>query len=756
MRNAKSEMRSPILYLLSSILFILSSLSSYSQAANNGHADDGSLSTLKYPWAGGLNACQYGEIDLNLDGIKDLVIFDRHGNRILPFRYDGVSGLQGYQWTPSDTVLLPSVHDWVMFKDYNNDGKVDLFTYENGGIAVYKNVSTTTVKFQLVTSMIESYYYTGKIGILVTLVDYPAVDDIDGDGDLDILTFSALGAYVEYHQNQSVEKYGVPDSLDFKLADHCWGNFKESTASNLIILNTTCPYKYSFQPNNHCAEPGGAKHTGSTFLMLDVDGNGTKDPLIGDYDFANLKMLINGGTPDTANMVSQDTAFPSYSIPIALFSLPVAAYLDLNHDGKRDLLVSPFDPALNTSENFKSNWFYANNGTDEIPDFTLQEKGLFQHEMIDVGSNAYPVLVDLNGDGLNDLVVGDLGYYDSSYYFQGSLVSVFQSKLALFINTGSTYDPVFNLETDDFGGFSSLHKTGLYPTFGDLDGDGDLDMLLGSSDGSLLFLKNKAGVGKLPDWEEAEGNFAGIDVGEFSSPQLFDLDKDGVLDLIVGEKKGNLNYYHNDGNAQQPVFVLVTDSLGKINTTNTMLSYDGFSTPNFFLDKEGNIALIVGCEEGKLFFYQDIEGNLEGRFTPSNQLSVLLGTEVPTNFGWRTSIGAGTLTSNQNIDLLVGNFSGGIQYISAQTAPRIISSLPPPPIGKQELLRIFPNPANDLVTIAVEQDYVGRILQISDVWGRIVYSAPLSSVLRLSTTDWKDGIYFIHVGGTVGKLIVAH
>jgi hypothetical protein len=40
---------------------------------------------------------------------------------------------------------------------------------------------------------------------LVTNVDYPAIFDIDNDGDLDILTFWGLGSFMELHQNMSVE-----------------------------------------------------------------------------------------------------------------------------------------------------------------------------------------------------------------------------------------------------------------------------------------------------------------------------------------------------------------------------------------------------------------------------------------------------------------------------------------------------------------------------------------------------------------------
>lgn len=53
--------------------------------------------------------------------------------------------------------------------------------------------------------------------------DIPALVDVEGDGDLDILTYHISGEHLEYHQNQSMELYGIPDSLEFVLKNQCWG-----------------------------------------------------------------------------------------------------------------------------------------------------------------------------------------------------------------------------------------------------------------------------------------------------------------------------------------------------------------------------------------------------------------------------------------------------------------------------------------------------------------------------------------------------
>ena len=44
----------------------------------NGHA-------LAMPWVGGLNSVRFSEIDLDMDGTLDLLGFEKHGNRLLPF-----------------------------------------------------------------------------------------------------------------------------------------------------------------------------------------------------------------------------------------------------------------------------------------------------------------------------------------------------------------------------------------------------------------------------------------------------------------------------------------------------------------------------------------------------------------------------------------------------------------------------------------------------------------------------------------------
>jgi hypothetical protein len=495
---------------------------------------------------------------------------------------------------------------------------------------------------------------------------------------------------------------------------------------------------------------GNPKHTGSTFLVTDLNGDGLRDAVLGDIDFPNLVALYNGGTADSAVMTSQDTLFPGDDRPVWLFSFPSAQMIDPDNDGIEDLVVSPFDPNLVIAENTRSAWYYKNTGTHSIPDFQFVTDRFFQEEMIDAGTNSYPVIYDLDGDGLLDLIIGNWGYYDSSWYDQGILRSSYTSKISWYRNTGTATAPLFTLATDDLGNLFSFHLKGLYPAFGDLDGDGDADMLAGNSEGTLLFLLNTAGPGKPPVFSSPVFNYQNIDAGNFSAPQLFDLDGDGLTDLVIGEQKGNLNYYRNTGSFQQPQFTYVTDSLGKVNVTNYNISYDGYSTPCFFAGPDGSTQLLVGSEEGIVHYYRNIDGNLGGTFTPSDSLYRLFSdTPEEVRCGWRTVPAVAHLSDPDFLDLVVGNYSGGLNYFTNRAEPGVNPFIAEEKWNAAPFFKVFPNPADSFITIAADGTGVHgniRVILFNSL-GEVVkeqeYS--FSITVKLSLAGLQDGFYFLKI-----------
>jgi hypothetical protein len=707
---------------------------------------------LLYPWAGGLDACQFGEIDLNGDGIKDLVVFDRRGNRLLCFVNNGIPGEIDYTYAPEFEKDFPKISEWLVLADYDNDGRPDIFTYSPGwaGMQVYRNTGTQRLSFQrVVFPYLKSFQGGGYVNIISTNADYPVIVDLDGDGDLDILTFWALGTFIELHTNQSIEKYGHADSLDYVKTDYCWGRIAEHEENNLIYLDT-CLFQLPVSlPDNQ------PRHRGATMLAFDANGNGLFDLLIGDVDYPNLNLLTNGGSTDNALFTAQDQAFPSNTTTVKLFSMPQPALIDANNDGIRDLIVSPFDPSPIVSENKNSVWLYLNKGSNETPHFVLHTQSFLQDGMIDFGSGTYPLFTDLDQDGLVDLLVGNYGYYSHSWYEGSILKSAFTGKLTWLRNIGSNEHPMYEHTDEDLGGLGILSRTGLTPAAADLDGDGKTELLVGNNLGTLVHLEqSEPGV-----WEIKSDFFQGIDVGEYSAPQLFDLDNDGITDLIVGARNGRINYFKGSRNGDEIVFQFITDNLGNVDVTDYSISYDGYSTPHFFRTPSGELMLLSGSEQGRFFLYDQIEGNLEGTFRESDRLESLIDTMFTHHgTGIRTAASMSIIPDNRLI-MAAGNYSGGINLYNSNAGAIPGITIQPRKIN----LSVSPVPATDYIRI----DCSGLagdngFIKIVDVRGTclIEEACPPNGSLQINVNNWPAGIYLLiavdELQTTSKKIVVSH
>ena len=472
------------------------------------------FSTSNFPWVGGLNACQFGRMDLDQDGKKDLLVFDRHGNRLLCFLNKGAEGEIRYAFTSDYDEAFPCLKHWAVFADYDGDGLEDIFTLSHGwpGIEVYRNVSDAQgLGFELVvTPYLTSWQGGGAVNILATEADYPAIVDLDGDGDLDILTFGVMGVFIEKHQNLSMERYGCRDSLVFERTDMCWGRVAESEEDNLMYLDTCLFGKGIIVAKD--------RHRGATVTVRDLNGDGLLDLLLADVDYPGLTLLVNGGDAAEALMVQQ-MDFPPGD-PVDLKSMPVPFFTDINNDGIDDLLVSPFDPNPMASQGIESVWLYINHGTNERPDFQLYTKSFLQDGMIDVGKSAYPVFTDWDGDGLMDMTVRD-----------------FDGRMTVFRNVGTAQQPAFEqISVEGKSGWSAS-------CYYDVDHDGLLDLVEGNVNGRLTYYRGDGnGFEWITDfWGEVDVCDHNTSYYGYSVPALFEYR--GELLLCVGSEQGRLFLY---------------------------------------------------------------------------------------------------------------------------------------------------------------------------------------------------------------------
>ena len=183
-------------------------------------------------------------------------------------------------------------------------------------------------------------------------------------------------------------------------------------------------------------------------------------------------------------------------------------------------------------------------------------------------------------------------------------MGAYDGRLKYYKNTGSHTTPTYTLQTgsnDPFNDFFLDVGITSKPTLADIDGDGDLDAIVGERFGSLKYWKN-TGSNTNPVYVDQGANspFDGINIGFYATPNLVDLDGDGDLDLIVGERDGNLNYYKNTGSTINPVY---TQTGGVDNPFNGIdIGYN--SAPTFAdLDGDGDLDAIVGEQGGTLKYF---------------------------------------------------------------------------------------------------------------------------------------------------------
>lgn len=729
--------------------------------------------TLSNAWVGGFNNPIFSPIDLNEDGLMDIFVYDKAGFKALSFINTGSNSHPSYTYAPQyDNMYPKSLNDWAVIKDYNHDGVGDIFALTVGGMMVYKgHRSGNTLYYTLQNSRLSFPFGSNVTNIWTFKDNLPVIMDIDGDGDLDILAPNIQASTMYLFQNMAVENgYGL-DSLSFILADQCWGRFFENGADCNVTLNQSCKKELVIDTT----DGGAVRHQGGSTWGIHYRRNSNVTSIfVGDIYCNTMKLLINSGDTTFASIQTVDTLFPSYDtldggriINMSLF--PAVYGIDADNDGFEDLLAAPFaanNDVPSQSEDINVVQYYHNiGGTDTLNKFHYQGDTLFNNSIVDVGTESHPVFFDYNNDGLMDIVIGRFGQFVSPGDPAQSTPGKSISSLELYQNIGVDTMPVFQLVDTDWNGLRAFDANGLYnglyPAFGDLDGDGLPDMVVGNFAGNISFFHN-AGTSSLASYPSmTNANWFGIDVGNDAAPFIYDVNGDGLNDLVIGSSgrtptttRNHIFYYWNFGTATNPRF-----SVDSVNTFFGMADvselhngqFQGFANP--VIRKESGITyLYSGSTRGLTYkFAVNTDSLRRGSF-------LLIDSDViGIHPGIRSTISIADINHDGKNDYLVGNIRGGIMLFSDTAwGPNVVYSGIADVSSDKTQLEIFPNPAKDKLVCRLntrQQQLISA--QLYNMLG-VAATTNISQIdengIVLNVSSLPDGIYLIQVNDKSGKI----
>ncbi len=688
---------------------------------------------LLLPWAGGLNSVQINTMDLNGDNNQDLVLFDRTADKILTF----LSVSNQYVYTPEYEELFPDqVTQWVLLRDFDCDGKKDLFTSDPFGIIVF--VNTTKPGQQLSWRLFNPGFplltkgFASNVNLKINESDIPAIDDVDGDGDLDILNVRFVGiGTIEWHKNLSVERTGRCDSLQLERVTQNFGNFEECECGKFAFGQT-------------CASlPGGrTQHAGGKALLtIDMDNDGDREILFSEESCARVYMLENEGDAQNALMTSA-VSFPAPN-PINFLIFPAPFLEDLDFDGKPDLIASPnmYARAFQNTNFQESMWFYKNTGSNQLPQFTFQKTNFLQDEMIDVGDYAVPAFIDSDGDGDQDLYISTYAGPD------------FSSSVYFYENTGTADNASFKLITTDFINLSFASYYNVKLQFADLNGDATLDFAFTGTHPqtgitTLLFVPNRSANGF--DFSGQQLETTGFQIGQTENILIVDVDQDGLNDIMVGKATGAVQYWRNLGPGGQFNFTMITGAFLELGSS---IDRQSPALAAGDLDADGRADLIVANQRGELTIYGDFRAqdpNIEG---VSNIVYNTLTEEYYSkNLGGR---GWPTITNLFNSDkpaIVFGNTMGGLSILKNEESKAL---------ADEPVVEIFPNPVEENEILKIKTDRNMIVQFYSSIGQRLSdsYFIPANQEYPIRFSGLPSGIYLAHFtynGKTLGKRFVIH
>ncbi len=519
---------------------------------------------------------------------------------------------------------------------------------------------------------------------------------------------------------------------------------------------------------------------GTHVALVDIDYDGDGDLICGEYQ-GHLQFYRNVGTIDSFSFYLEDNQW----LNINVNDNADPCFIDIDFDNDYDLFIGNREGRI---------WYYHNEGDSLNYNFVYITNNFAG---IDVGDFASPEFADIDGDGDYDLFVGreannnslmgdiffyenigaptnpqfnfitknyltlDLGYTRNLPNFVDidgdsdmDLIVGLNIGLSYFRNIGDSVNPNF-VYVDS--GFQSEPINEVFPFFVDIDADGDYDMICGESvipGPPVIKLYINRGTSQNPDIVLHDPQFiTNPDFFVNAHPVCADIDSDGDYDLFINDNDGHFFFYINDGTPQLPNFISISPQWQGIQFPYPYEGWRGFHFAD--LDDDGDLDMLMQniwqLNTSNVRFYRNTG-------TPQSPNMVIESEEFLSGYKIMGAVPfIVDIDSDSDLDIFCGELNGGIMFFRNLDSQPVVRRP-----GKRfltfSLQQNYPNPFNAVTTIplTLERALPVRVVVYNQLGQRVetLFEGKMSKGthrIRWDGARYGSGVYFISLGDESGS-----
>jgi len=497
------------------------------------------------------------------DGLLDLLIGKANGT-ILYYEQNSVNSTSFTLVTTDFNSIDIGDNAIPVLTDYDKDGLLDLLIGKTGGyIAHYEQNSPNSLTFDF----LEDRFISDDLGDEVA----PCITDIDGDGAIDLLAGNLDGNLFRFEMLEvDTLKFGEVSVGDISSADKFFVNSQGLYGD--LAINAPVGFQVSLSENS------------------------------GYQSSISIPVV---------NMVASDTVFVRFE---PVYGQEYFSEIEISSENTTSVYVTLY------GEGIASSVCWVTGSPVEFNQITTNFNSIV------TGSLSKPAITDFNGDGMLDLLIGK-PTGSIAYYRQMSLNSA-----------------TFGWISESFSGIDIGENSA--PAFSDIDGNGLIDLFIGKADGSIA--RYEQTYSGSDTFTEISINFNNIDVGDNSAPFFYDIDGDGLLDLLIGSSDGQIQRYEQDMQYSS-VFILANANFQSIDIGNE-------SVPVITdIDRDNYLDLLIGKSGGYIARYEQTNVN-------SYAFSLVTDQLITDDLGANVAPCITDIDNDNYFDLLIGENDGNVDH----------------------------------------------------------------------------------------------